>query len=111
MKKIGKIWYTDKQYIEILENRIKELKEDYDILDRFDDKNIDDYKKLEEENKKLKESIVNIIKDESYLQLRINKAIEYIEEHSLNFNGECEIDLEVEEVKDLYKILKGEEND
>ena len=111
MKKIGKIWYTDKQYIEILENRIKELKEDYDILDRFDDKNIDDYKKLEEENKKLKESIVNIIKDESYLQLRINKAIEYIEEHSLNFNGESEQDLYIEEVKNLYKILKGEEND
>lgn len=49
--------------------------------------------------------------DKQYIELlekRINKAIEYIEEHSLNFNGESEQDLYIEEVKDLYKILKGE---
>ena len=57
---------------------------------------------LEEENKKLKESLGKMTK-------RNVKASVYIEEHSLNFNGESEIYLEVEEVKDLYKILKGEE--
>ena len=72
---------------------------------------------LNKENKELKaqiEHLENLCNEHfnSFEKLfkRVNKAIEYIEEHSLNFNGECEIDLEVEEVKDLYKILKGEEN-
>ena len=87
MKIIKGLVYTDKQYIELLEKENKEIKSQKEICD-------------------------NLLKTTDYinnhLQQIIDKAIEYIEEHSLNYNGECEIDLEVEECKDLYKILKGE---
>lgn len=59
MKVINKRIYTDKQYIELLENRIKEIEEhkrDYDLLMERHNKLFNDYKELEEENKKLKEN-------------------------------------------------------
>ena len=47
--------------------------------------------------------------NEMIYKSRIDKAIEYINNHSLNFNNEMEIDLQVEEVKELENILRGEE--
>lgn len=43
------------------------------------------------------------------LQNRIDKAIEYINNHSLNFNNEIETDLTLEEVKELVNILRGKD--
>lgn len=116
MKIINGLVYTDKQYIETLEKKIKELEEKNKT---FEDLN-NQLDKLEEENNSLRLRLINA--EQKYLELkeqsfsgyyidRVNKAIGYIEEHSLNFNGESEQDLYIEEVKDLYKILKGGENE
>lgn len=85
------------------------------ILDYIDE--------LEEENKKLKESIVNLIKDDSDLQLRINKALRFIVKNAiasdkweeiepLEFKPTGEItykSLSKNKVQELDKILRGEE--
>lgn len=66
---------------------------------------------LQEENKKLKEVIVNLIKDDSNLQLRIEKAIEYIDKRIfVDVEEQCSI-LHIfgEDLEELLKILKGEE--
>ena len=100
----------DDEYIELsnkyqrLLNRNEELEEEHKELVETN-YNLATKKTELEEDLDLEKSI------SSNLAQKILKAIEYIEEHSLNFNGECEIDLEVEECKDLIKILKGEENE
>lgn len=40
-----------------------------------------------------------------------NKAIEFVKAHALNFNGEIETGLEVEECEDLVELLGGESNE
>ena len=106
-----------------LEEENKRLKEDYDILDKFDDKNINDYKKLEEENKKLKSKIDKAIK---YIGSITDVKVRYFnyrefEKQGLHISNE-ELRKRVKEQKlegqyieidrnDILKILKGEENE
>lgn len=81
-----------------------------EMLFNRDEKLIDKIKELEEENKRLKESIVNLIKDDSDLQLRINKAIEYIK-NCIDSEDIYEQFMSTGETKELLKILnKAKEN-
>lgn len=87
MKIIKGLVYTDKQYIELLENKIEEIKSQKEICDKL----------LE---------TTHIINDN--LQQRIDKAIKYLKlkvDIPKNHLEEAIKDRE----EDLLKILKGEE--
>ena len=107
MKIIKGLVYTDKQYIEQLEARIREFEEKYDKA--LTDLAHESHKRieLEEENKRL-----NFCMQDTYdsandtcgeLQQKIDKAIEYIG------NGNIGIPRKTKEK--FIKILKGEENE
>ena len=75
------------------------------ILDYIDE--------LEEENKKKQEVIANLLKDSADLQLRINKAIDYIENMPYVEIPDDDYENNHKMVEwddsELLKILKGEE--
>lgn len=77
----------------------KELREDLEHLIICNDKTI---------TQDLRDDIKMTLDYIDNLEKKINKAIKYINNHSLNFNNEIETDLQVEEVKELEKMLKGE---
>ena len=102
------------------EDRIKELEEENKTLKELNvcvgcDNNPDyktRIKELEEENKKLNELVQFNVKTTTTLTKRINKAIEYIEEHKRNVYdtfGEGIVFGEMGGIKEIIKILKGEE--
>ena len=112
---------------EELEDKIKELEEENKKLkeelhkasldiQELTEKDIgcpswcDKLKELEEDNKKLKAEVDLLNDNRHFLNNKINKAIEYIEENATYSNDikQCVDDLRYDNCDELLKILKGE---
>ena len=98
MKKINNQWYTDKQYIEILEKKIKELEETNKLM-------------LINDDELLKTNAINRLKTNK-LQQRIDKTTDITEDlyKMVKEQDSDNVNL-IDRIEIILKSLKGEENE
>ena len=86
------------KYSNIIQESVSSKKEHHYLI------LLDDYIKLEKENEQLRLILGNQVRIKEDLLERINKAIEYIEEHKRKDEF---LNLNEWQTRDLLKILKG----
>ena len=113
--------YKNEDYIEIRKATFEDIEWNYENNNEYYNVFYEDrIKELEEENKKLKEQLDMLVKDDEEQQKTIirlgtiiDKAIEYIEEHVAvcGFGNKAlpHWEFDDDNIQDLLKILKGEE--